>query len=758
MRKFLFLLSLSAFFLFFTAFGEECGIKPESSRLSCGETLYFAVTGYDEPHFTLFCGDELLLEGSLPADQRCAYTPSEPGTYFLQVEEAGKNTSRISFEVSTALKCRIAADASDLRLGENLILTAEASGGDGPYTYDFSIIDARSRTGGQSGPDPVFSYTADQTGEKRILLRVTDRQGLTAEDGICLTVTEGAGLSAEGDFSPVPCCGALRRYRVFSSGFWSVAEADDFLRFSPSCGTNGDFLTVFVPPETENARYGKITLQCGVHAFPLPIVQLPVGDDEEEILFASDPQPLLIDGASAAVWENAAGEKTFSVQSPLPWSWKCEDSRVSCRQSGDSLVAALSGDFSAGSAALIVLSDGITKASLLVLPSAREEAGVLSAEGPKTFFWGQEISVTLKTDRVTDSVSVTEEHGSEHLFDLKSGTRDKENPLLWHVSLPVSGSGPKRLLIRAGREGAYGSGVIRSVTVQPPEKKLLSDAALFEHFGEASSVTFTATSSVKTVTLVYENARDSVRAAEAFIDFCIDASNAGYAAQWTVPVPPEKGIPIAVRCGGGEIPVEVSVPSAPEAFYSQMNGHWKDVPYRNSNLEVSGCAIFTLSNALHRLGITGAETEPEALASAYAFCLVDGGTLNSTLIGNAGKQFGYKTRYHLLTDREEVASFFGRGAVFSFSVVNGHIALADGLSEDGTMIHVVDSALSATFSRIKNASVYVTADGAYRRAEGPEDLEGTVFYIESGAFSGGEYWLETKYVLKRGLRLILPVN
>ena len=73
------------------------------------------------------------------------------------------------------------------------------------------------------------------------------------------------------------------------------------------------------------------------------------------------------------------------------------------------------------------------------------------------------------------------------------------------------------------------------------------------------------------------------------------------------------------------------------------------------------------------------------------------------------------------------------------------------------MFHVVDSALSATFSRIKNAQMYrLDENGAFVPVNALSELSGAKYYIETNAYGGGNYWLEASYVLKRGLRLIQP--
>lgn len=189
-------------------------------------------------------------------------------------------------------------------------------------------------------------------------------------------------------------------------------------------------------------------------------------------------------------------------------------------------------------------------------------------------------------------------------------------------------------------------------------------------------------------------------------------------------------------------------------LYSQFSGRWKDEKYGVSTLEHSGCAIFALAHALEWLGIDGDNALPPALAKKYAFCLRDGGTINSTLIGNAGDDFGFKTRYDLYTDVRTIRSRLDEGAVFSFAVVNGHIALVVEKSEDGSMMRIIDSAPSATWERIKGAQLYRQEDGEFIPIQSLKELEHIRYYVENNAFGGTTYWLEDSYVARRGVRLI----
>lgn len=192
--------------------------------------------------------------------------------------------------------------------------------------------------------------------------------------------------------------------------------------------------------------------------------------------------------------------------------------------------------------------------------------------------------------------------------------------------------------------------------------------------------------------------------------------------------------------------------------YSQKSGGWKSVKYGRSQMEQSGCAIFAVSHALELLGLGDGENNlPGALAAAYPMYLTDSGTVTSGLVNAAARDFGFKTMEDKIHKPDKIAQEFERGAVFSFSVCKGHIALAAALDAEYGMVKILDSAPSATFARIENAQLYVKAeDGEYRAAQSLWDIPGARYYPETGEFGGLTYYLTMDYCAKRGLRLMRP--
>lgn len=192
-------------------------------------------------------------------------------------------------------------------------------------------------------------------------------------------------------------------------------------------------------------------------------------------------------------------------------------------------------------------------------------------------------------------------------------------------------------------------------------------------------------------------------------------------------------------------------------LYSQKDGSWGDVAYRDRDLEQSGCAIFALAHALARMGIDTEEARPAALARTYALCLTPTGTNNERLIRTAGQDFGFSTHSALIGNSAEIVRRLREGAMFSFAIVRGHIALIDDVSEDGAMVHVVDSAPSATFERITGGALYTQGrSGAYTAALSLDDIPGARWYLETDSYGALEYWMPLSYAAGRGVRLIQP--
>ncbi len=192
-------------------------------------------------------------------------------------------------------------------------------------------------------------------------------------------------------------------------------------------------------------------------------------------------------------------------------------------------------------------------------------------------------------------------------------------------------------------------------------------------------------------------------------------------------------------------------------LFSQQDQSWDTVPYKDSTLGHSGCAVFSLSHALQLMGKTGEEILPEHLAERYARCLTPDGTDTARLLRESGADLGFSTRKTPYKSEDEIARLLRQGAFFTISVARGHIALVQGLSPDGTHVRVIDSAPSATFERLSGTCLYNESRGGdLYPLERPEEASGLYVCMETGRLSAAEYWMDLAYAARRGCRLILP--
>ena len=208
------------------------------------------------------------------------------------------------------------------------------------------------------------------------------------------------------------------------------------------------------------------------------------------------------------------------------------------------------------------------------------------------------------------------------------------------------------------------------------------------------------------------------------------------------------------------IPVAGAAPvqQGADVVYQQKDGWWKSKSYNIRTVEKAGCALFALSHALQRMGFEGEDVLPDALGITYANCYIEErGTANERLLTLAGAKYDFLTEDELNESAKDIAACLRRGDYFSFSIVIGHIALADGVSEDGSKIHIVDSAPGATYERIKKGTIYYREeDGSFHAAATPDQLPGIRWFFETGEYGGMTYWLDASYCARRGMRLIRP--
>ena len=764
MRK-LFCFSL-LLMLFLLAQGHaEVTLHLQSDSVSPGQTVLIGVSGATgEVMYDIYRDGELLVRSEFTSEKTGAYIPKASGSYRVRVTERSTGSAaEKTFQVTGPLSVSMNASDTSATVGGSVFYSAAAKGGAGSYVYTFSVMNGNTRILAEENTEGTFTYPAWEEGQYNVECRVTDGQKAAASASSALSVTaQKQEISVLPDSSgPFRLYGGVRAFTVRSSGVWTVTCDSSLVSLSRDSGRNGDTLVATVLPGTDEPLRAVLTFTCGDSSCTEEIRRLTGDGIEREVHFSPVDHQITIDGSILCVWENAENSREFPVISTSSWTGKASADWIHISTTADGNLTVAADD-----------PDGTPRAGYVYI--FNEESGAYlsvfqagSAPGPSIdqIILSEDqdgdpagpVTAEVYTHEDADRILVYSTAGDEPIASASSADLISEH--VWLINIPSRQA--DSLLFAAEKGGRIGpwkeTRLEHTVSVTDPAFASETAEAYFSD-EDTLSITVRVTQSVRNIRLVNSKqvttGNISISAAS-LVDRYINENNHGRYADWTFAVSAGSA-PAYLQIGESQIGVTISYPVEQLPKYNQFDGSWKKVSYRHSDLQTSGCAIFALANALARLGITGDGTDPAELADTYAFCLVEGGTLNSTLIGNAAKKFGFRTRYDLYDDPDQVAGFFSQGAVFSFSVVKGHIALADGITSDGSMIHVTDSALGATFSRLEDAVIWVkTEDGSFVRASSPSQVPDAVYYIETNAWSGGEYYLPAEYALARGLRLIL---
>ena len=185
-------------------------------------------------------------------------------------------------------------------------------------------------------------------------------------------------------------------------------------------------------------------------------------------------------------------------------------------------------------------------------------------------------------------------------------------------------------------------------------------------------------------------------------------------------------------------------------LYSQQDGWWAE-----SKLDTFGDVVFTLTLALEHMGYDTVGMLPESLAESYASLLVPGIADNDNLINQAAADFGFTTYKDLYKNPENIKTKLEQNAVFTCVPVSGHVVLAVGLSEDGKMVRILDTAPGVTFDGLTETKMYFQQeDGSFQPAESLRDNPELRWYLETNGYGALEYWLPLEYVAQCGGRLM----
>lgn len=576
--------------------------------------------------------------------------------------------------------------------------------------------------------------------------------------------TEGS-IFTEGRIGTVFMQGDMCTVKVFAPGPWTAHTNDDFILLADPCGRNGDVLSFSVTP-TEEDRHGTVFIRCGGDTLPLTVRQVAALQEtaEEELSFSQERQFIYVEDQAFFVTELSGEETEIAVSATGEWDAFSDDDFLSFTMTDEGLsLYADENDIPYARQGTVTLRCGSEQAYVFVnQPGVPMGPDVLEAQlSMDTAFLWDGVQADVLTDRDTRQLVISA-NGWEEIFSAEEWAKETEEGLFFQVDVPVTKTGEQMILFTAENDQGSGKKQKAYVNVLPEPAAFGEYKAVFTKVGSRRDVMLLTTAATESVDLL-DAAKQPLATfsrQDAEIAFAGVGEERERYIRWTMTVP-EGAEPAFAAIENVRVPVEKRTVLTPAdiTLHSQTDGWWRDKKYSVSDLETSGCAVFSLSHALQLLGYTGDEIAPERLAKTYAMALMkDGsGTMNSTLVGRAGNDFGFKTRYELYENPNTIRDKAAQGAVFTFSVVSGHIACVADVTEDGEKCLIIDSAPSATFERKKDEPVYYLGeDGQYHVANTPADIPGIQYCIETDSYGCAVYYLDMAYVARRGVRLIQP--
>ncbi len=768
MKKSLFFVFTALFLSLYISSLGETSIFMDSSACFIEQDALFTVQS-DKECFRYFVtkDGEHLFTSPETSERKGAYVPREAGNYTISVEarnsdEQSCETASVVFSVSGKIDMTLSVDHDRIALGSSVGISADCDLDSESISFIFSVFRDNMKLWQQKSTDSACIYHPKHIGIYEIRCLLLHESGQSCEASVSFEVVPGSGIALEGESAVFDFFGGQKEFTVHADGIWTAECNDSRFLLDKAAGRDGDFLTVCAVPDESLPAHGVLTIKTAGSTADFILSITDHDSVEEELLPEEQTLP---PWERVLVIMDQGNTYTAEISSDGPWTCTADRDDIDISTDGSLLTCRLPSNKTDHILySHIRISDGTNDGHLAIYQIPERDKPEIIAPAtldicPEYTAFSDVISLNLVCSPDTAALLVDTDWGL-HLELDRSAAMYAEN--FWQITFPAESEGIKRIMITPiNAEGTRGDGKWADIRVLPEEPAVIRAEAV--HAGDGTRLRLLTTASTDEITLsdaqnnVFRFTRDNAE-----IDLYIDENNHERYALWEIIA---DGDTPYISCGVSDtvapiihtaITKEETSSDTELLPYDQFNGLWIDVPYRTSELQTSGCAIFTLATALSKLGYSGEEIEPGKLADKYRFCLVKGGTLNSTLIGNAGKEFNYRTRYDLYTEKSKVMQFFSDGAVFSFSVVQGHIALIDRPNEDGTYFHVMDSALTATFSRIKGAGIFVLKDGQYQPVSSPGEIDNARYYIETDAYSGGQYWLKAEYCLKRGMRLILP--
>ncbi len=175
-------------------------LKSSAQTAALGQTITLTAAGSNNTgtvKYTYMVNDGTTLKSAV-TDTTCTWTPSKEGTYIVAVRAQDNNlsiTKTLTIAVGnvTSLTSTSSLSADTMKAGGTVTVKGSAVGGTTPYQFAFyskAPGDSAYTTLKDFSTTASYSYSSTAVGTHRLLVKVKDQKGATAQTELELTVTK----------------------------------------------------------------------------------------------------------------------------------------------------------------------------------------------------------------------------------------------------------------------------------------------------------------------------------------------------------------------------------------------------------------------------------------------------------------------------------------------------------------------------------------------------------------------------------------
>ncbi|MBR1685806.1 MAG: leucine-rich repeat protein, partial [Clostridia bacterium] len=191
---------------------EDVTLEPDAVRVHTPVTLTALAAGGQKPlsyAFDIYAGDELAYASAYSALPTLTYTPTASGEYTILLKVRDQEGTTAEVMGSTVLLVYdplaisvVSASPSSAVTGDEIVFTAQVSGGKAPLSYVWSVLLEEETVYTLQTDTPSLSYAPIRAGSYTAKVKVIDAEGTEEElTGGSITVADSSHVTDESSFT-----------------------------------------------------------------------------------------------------------------------------------------------------------------------------------------------------------------------------------------------------------------------------------------------------------------------------------------------------------------------------------------------------------------------------------------------------------------------------------------------------------------------------------------------------------------------------